>query len=140
MSKISAAYAAGLFDGEGSISISQGKKYKRPLLSLHLEIGLCRPDVLYLLQQQFGGNICTGQHREFWRWSLQSTFAHKFLLEIQPYVVVKTRAIQIALNFRETTNPSGHRYTEESHLARQNMRSALMLENKRRGPGDLPSA
>jgi hypothetical protein len=102
------AYAAGLFDGEGTISVD--KK-----LSLSIAVsGNYRP-MHEWMQEHFGGSITSGGQNHFagdvmndgrvvvtdskkeWKWRLNGQEALDFLTLIEPYLIEKKSQAQLVL-------------------------------------------
>lgn len=78
-----AAWAAGLFDGEGTI-ITSNRRFR---VSVHMT----DLDVLETFQRNFGGSIinCKKQkkhHKKSWRWYLDSIQAISFLETVLPFL------------------------------------------------------
>jgi len=118
------AYAAGLLDGEGCVSISSSIPkpggIRRPH-QMHAEITNTYVPVLFWLQQRWGGSI-----HELWgrrpgwkmayKWLVGSRVAVPFLLDVQPYLVIKVAQVENALAF-QVLRHSGRRHTEASREA-----------------------
>lgn len=83
-------WAAGLFEGEGSITID-GARVKATIQMTDL-------DILERMQEAFGGQVYfTGKqqehHKDSWRWYISKTSdAIAFLNEIYPYMGTRRRA------------------------------------------------
>lgn len=104
------AWAAGFFDGEGSIVIELSKSPKSRngyRTSLHATVTQTSVPCLEKFVARFGGAIKTFQHTtpNSRRWAVQYTWsvrnekAIKFLREIKPFVVVKAEQIETALEY-----------------------------------------
>lgn len=108
ITKTELAYAAGFFDGEGSIGIAftkntNGKRYHRLMIS----IVQTDPRPLLWIKARFGGYMGTGKMHNLGRklaytWQSNSQVAEDFLRTIRPYLIVKAEQADIALAFRET--------------------------------------
>ena len=78
------AWAAGLFDGEGTIYASKGR--------IRASVHMTDLDILETFQSNFGGFIHPQKkqkehHKKSWRWSLQSADqAISFLTDILPFL------------------------------------------------------
>ncbi len=103
-----AAFAAGLFDGEGCVGIQrQQRAYKNGTYvnyALRVEFHMINKAVLEFMRQQFGGiqvHKCKryARRRQGYRWDLYSSAAAEFLRTIKPYSIVKRREIATALSF-----------------------------------------
>lgn len=145
------AYAAGLFDGEGSVCIPYpkssygGKRYHRLMVSL----ASTDPRVIMWLKEKFGGNISRlriplkPQHKLSLRWGCNSLVAEQFLRLIQPYLLIKAEQVAIAMAFRATTRnahagmvngrhgTSKDPITPDIEAEREGFRQQLLVLNKR---------
>lgn len=106
MTKADIAWAAGLFEGEGSISIQPVTQ--RNCCVLDVCVTNTDLDVLHFLRDRWGGPVRprkpgSARHRQPYRWRLVSNQAAVFLRAIEPFVVraqVKKR-IAVALKFQD---------------------------------------
>lgn len=112
------AYAAGLFDGEGSISLVRQKNNRSH--SPQLSIASTDREVLDWLQERFGGSIVTKQprhanHLVSYDWRLTDRRALNFLKLIRPYLVIerKIQRVDLLLDDYLACTPRNGRYTEE---------------------------
>lgn len=98
------AYAAGLFDGEGSIML----RPRRPRNNGTLIVSMSNTDASLIgwLKDRWGGFAkpyrMQGNRKPAWSWCLAARAAAAFLMEIQPYVVsLRNRErIRVALEFQ----------------------------------------
>ena len=120
------AYAAGLFDGEGSISLvrQRSNRFHSPQVS----VASNDYEVLAWLQKRMGGNIVTKQprkaaHSVSYDWRLTDRRALAFLQLIRPYLVIKRkiRRIDLLLNDYVACTPRNGRYTEEMSERKQEL-------------------
>jgi hypothetical protein len=112
------AYAAGFFDGEGTVSVvlsTKGAKIRASIVNTN-------KDVLEYLQKFFGGRIAAkkcvnpDRHKQAFTWSLDGSDSADFLMAIKYHTIIKREQISIIEFFysiRNTTNraPSAE-YTE----------------------------
>jgi hypothetical protein len=112
------AYAAGLFDGEGSISLVRQNNNRSHSPQVSVASNDC--EVLVWFQKRFGGSIVTKQprkptHSVSYDWRLTDRRALTFLRIIRPYLVIerKIRRIDLLLNDYVTCTPRNGRYTKE---------------------------
>lgn len=104
------AYIAGLFDGEGCVSIyaKYDEKNDRRYHALNVSIANGNSAVLRWVQARLGGRLNNngvggkGAARDCWslRWSNTQTV--EFLTAVLPYLIVKREAAEIGLEFRKT--------------------------------------
>lgn len=99
------AYAAGFFDGEGTIDIrrrrTHGGKYERYELRLSLGQMDIRP--LLRLAELFGGSV-QKQNAKLHSWVCTGPGARDFLIAVRPHLIVKDGQADTALEFCATFN------------------------------------
>lgn len=104
MKKTDLAWLAGIFEGEGAITIA--KFTKRNWGALRIRVTSTDRDMIDQLQDFFPGHIGTAsskpQHSKAWRWGLSSKKAKTFLLAIRPYCRVErvVEKIDLGLEFQ----------------------------------------
>lgn len=149
ITEVDKAYAAGLFDGEGSVQIpfpknTNGVRYHK----LQVSVANTDPRPLLWLKERFGGDVShllripkTGTKPGL-RWACGNRIAAAFLEAVRPYLIIKAEQTDIALAFRETVRKPGG-MTHGRHgtaknpvtLAivetREGLRQRLMALNKR---------
>ena len=116
MSKLTAAYVAGLIDGEGCLDLARqkridmhGKIYYRP----RLRICLTEKEIIEWLQKSFGGNITTrkGQNnnKDTYSWSiLGKKRLLPFLRKVYPYLKIKRRQAEILVKCFKTQDSENY--------------------------------
>ena len=127
MTDAKAAYLAGLVDGEGCFQISRIRMKNRRntdwdwrwRYKLSLIVAMCDAPTLYSMQREFGGKIyprsvgsmkCLSPNaRQQWRWVIADAQAESCIERILPYLHNKYNEGVLALRFRETIAPRGHR-------------------------------
>ena len=124
-------YAAGLFDGEGWISIVGIVKRREYRLVVGLTMTDSRP--IIFLNDWFGGDdrsdamYHTYTGKPVYRWVLHATNAMDFLKLIKPFSITKKEKIDLAIEFQERKNKDfGQRLSDEiilhRHLAYERMK------------------
>jgi|ERR1700733_5483087 len=98
------SYAAGIFDGEGSVDIylaSTSKASKSPSFMLRVIISQKDGRIMNWLQHHFGGHVRREDRNEsyIYRWDIRSKAALKFLEKIHPFVIIKKEQVDLALAF-----------------------------------------
>ena len=107
-------YLAGLFDGEGWISL-RPQSTKRYLSSITIQVGICNTHpIVKKLYDNFGGFLTSRkenlQHKKCYRWSLGKKKDIKNFLElIYPYLIIKKEQAKIMLKFIGLKTVSGRR-------------------------------
>jgi hypothetical protein len=110
-----AAYAAGFFDGEGSIGIYKATwksvSGPKPFWQLHVSASQhqSRDHVLYWLCTHWGGGVYDYATKSAAEWRISSKAAIPFLRAVQPYLRVKRDEVDIVLKSFDETG----KYTEE---------------------------
>ena len=123
--KLFLAWAAGFFDGEGSVIVEMSKE-KACLhgfrTSLHANVTQTSLPCLQLFLERFGGGITTTENRTpsgrrwavQYRWTVRNEAALQFLQTIEPYTVVKKEQVQAALKY-PMYSPDGRKYGNASN-------------------------
>jgi len=115
-------YTAGLFDGEGCITIqveNPGGRRKSPTHRLEAKITNKDFRLLNWLKHTFGGYICP--HHKFstssaspcWNWRIACKGAGKFLELVLPYLKSKTAQAQVAIAFSKLKRNHRTKLTDE---------------------------
>lgn len=110
------AYAAGLFDGEGTVGIDEfhipagpnrPKAYNRQ--QLKLAIGMSHYPTIRALYDQFGGTLSRDagannrnpNHAIRYTWTHWSSGASDFLISIYPFLITKKEQAKLAIRFQK---------------------------------------
>lgn len=117
------AYAAGLLDGEGTVTMSYHKKrdlFRVPMVSM----SSTTYELLDFMRETFGGYVSAHKtyqehHRKSYSWKLSYDAALNFLEAVHPYMrepVKKARATLLLSSYKKITLRNG-RYTkaQEKH-------------------------
>ena len=101
---LSREYIAGLFDGEGSVTIGCTKKSRTNWAFVpHASLANNYKPILELLQKEFGGYIGpVGGKSRCWALNFTTKAAKDFLLVILPFLVIKKKQAEILVDFIET--------------------------------------
>jgi hypothetical protein len=102
------AWAAGVFDGEGSVYLERNCGGYRMTVSIVQSAprGAPPPLMLSTLRDEHGGSLTKGErpkkttHRQIWRWVVSARKAERFLNRIVPHVVAKLPQVRLALRSR----------------------------------------
>ena len=123
------AYCAGLFDGEGCVSLVKGKYDKKIKYSLQVKISSTDYFIIEWVQEHFGGYVTTEHkktvnRKEAWCWSCKISEQDMFFFSILPYSKIKRIQIIEALNYiYEKQN--GGRLTEKELMLREGYHKRL---------------
>jgi len=106
MNKEILSYTAGLFDGEGCVDIykaSISKASKSPSFMLRVVITQKQGDIMNWLEDNFGGYVQLSRRNGnyIYRWDIRSQAAKRFLLLIQPFVLIKKEQVDLAIEYEE---------------------------------------
>jgi hypothetical protein len=122
--EVEIAYAAGLFDGEGSITLTRNRSTRFP--SPQVAVASNDREVLEWLKARFGGSISAKQprrptHSVSYDWRLTDRRALEFLRQIRPHLQIqrKVKRIDLLLNEYVLCTPRNGRYTDEMEKAKQ---------------------
>lgn len=133
-------YLAGIFDGEGCITIFKVRCNNRKSshkYGVRCRVGMSSPMAVSRFHTVFGGYIVHEEHkndphkRDMWVWDISHTGAYEFLNTIAPYLILKKGEAELGIKFRESvrvTGPNG--YTEEE-LAVKEAQYTLMRNLKK---------
>jgi hypothetical protein len=105
---LSNEYSAGLFDGEGCISINKTKgsknnPYTRPGFQLRVSVTNTNIDVLNFLQKTYGGKVYIREKknaRNYGNWITVSNQCVEPLTLWTPHLIIKKEQASVALEFQ----------------------------------------
>lgn len=121
------AWAAGFFDGEGSITL---RKQSRRSVSLVINVSNKNLNGLQRLHSHFGGRItCDKRSGGCYCWTASDRVAEQFLRSVRPYLAQKDTVADLAFRFRETIGGKGHRTSDEVFALRHRLRAEIMEIN-----------
>ena len=120
---ISIIYMAGLFDGEGTVTLSRGKKneFRRPIIS----ISSTTFELMQFARDTFGG--CISKHRvsdehykESWNWRVKGNTAIELAQMLLPYIKEpeKVRRCNMLTHEYKSVTPRNGKYTKEKRQAK----------------------
>jgi len=100
------AYLAGLIDGDGSICLN---KEKRRYYRLNVEVSSRNKDHLEYIQRIFGGYIVESMKNgaKLYVWMCRGRQAEAVLRAIAPYLILKKKQAEIALEYRDMFRNKG---------------------------------
>lgn len=139
MKKADLAYIAGLFDGEGSISIHRTKHTPKRFIApfvytLTVQLGLANPLIPKSLRFAFGGHVsfqeARGNRRRFWKWQIASNKAVDFLTAILPYLRLKRDEAEVAIYYQKHRRKAGG--NKEQKGVRQKTEAELAFDEAQR--------
>lgn len=123
------AYAAGLFDGEGTVGIYETKNRARngdPTVGWHYEVQIANTDIrviAWLLEIVGGSSAKKSRSKEHWRqgyvWRLTGGNAAEFMGAIRPFTIIKSEQIDLAMKWRADHFRATRRQTPEQLAAKR---------------------
>jgi len=130
------AYAAGLIDGEGTITI---RPRKNPLGTTYHYIGISLSNTEPAMVEWlccFGGSVGLqrpekANHKALYRWTIDGLAGEGFLRAVEPYLVTKRAQARLALAGRATIRPRGSRLTPELRAERLALLGQMRVLNQR---------
>ena len=148
--RVSIQYIAGLFDGEGCITIAQtGRGFRAH--QVRCTIGIAHEGIIKAIVKMYGGYIKERKPKQdgyhtLWYWEVNSDSAIRFIRSVLPYLVVKRSQADMALEFHhDCVDPkspkvkllrklrgghTGRRLTTDEIEIREEYRLALQQEKK----------
>lgn len=133
LSEVEKAYLAGILDGEGCITVSKGK-YDNRVVQVY--VAMCDKQAIDLFHDSFGGCIFylvqkNPKWTNSWRWSIKSQRAKLVLLELMPYLRVKRRQAETALELIGSFTHIGGRATIAQRENQQRLHERIKSLNQR---------
>ena len=128
------AYLAGLFDGEGWVSVSYNTKQN--FYWLQVGIKMVNQEVIEYVNSIYPGKIYVEspdnpEWLDTYKWMVNGAKAKPFIEAILPYSKVKAIPLQLALQFIETiSSHAPKKLSPEVNLNRAQIRDQLMSYNK----------
>lgn len=106
------AYTAGLFDGEGSITIQKSTGKLSPRYSLAVTLANTYEPVVRWVADCNGGKVYKrkGVNSPLWAWSISAHGAYAFLTKHLYHLRVKREQAQVAIDFQEHMMDTGRPY------------------------------
>lgn len=118
------AYAAGLFDGEGTVTLGRTHANKRryPVISLTSTT----KELVDIMKELFGGSIRARKipknpkHNQAWIWELTNDSAIEVLCKILPHLrePEKIRRADLIVRKYKLVTPRTGKYSEETNIAK----------------------
>lgn len=115
-------YTAGLFDGEGCISLRESKGHiGNPQFILHCTVANCDKDIIIWLQEHYQGSVHSHydnhpRHNVRWTWYIAAQKALAFLELICPFLRIKKEQAALAIAFQKNKNHSSRRPLSEDEI------------------------
>lgn len=134
------AWAAGFFDGEGTLALRPVSSPNCDSFFLLVRVTNMQRSALETLQAEWGGQIYThkarGNRNTYYEWSIASRNAAKFLTDIQEFLQLDKNIdrVELALQFQNTKKPGRIPSNElESRKETEREFNSKIVELNRRG-------
>ena len=137
------AYAAGIIDGEGSISIFERPQHKgnrNPSFRLSIRVSMTDPVVPYWLKEQFGGSVAykewaNTKWKPVYTWTFVARKAYELSLELLPHLKTKRQQAELAIRLYEGGpfggSQHGRRLPEDELARRRALKDEIQALNHR---------
>lgn len=141
MTPLDLAWAAGLFEGEGSIRINVPTR--RNLGALLVDVVNTDEHIVNFFHSGWGGHLkrtaAKGNRKAFWTWRAAALMAARFLREIAPYLRSPRlrERLSVALEF-QAQKTTTHANRQSVYRIRQVAYYERMKHLNRRGNGRKP--
>ena len=114
MSREDFIYAAGIVDSDGNICISKcnRKRMVNPSYSTHVHVTNTNPKMIKYFKETFGGcdshwDDGNSKHKPMLGWHLYGEASRQFLLQLLPFLRIKTEQARLSILFQEEMNKNG---------------------------------
>ncbi len=134
------SYAAGIIDGEGCICIPKRRKtlHRQGFrFSVVISVTNTKEELIQWFGKHFvGGNISVDKMRRnqnanpSWRWTLVDKSVTPFLLSILPYLILKRKQAELALEFRRRIGGNRHLTDEQYNFQESSHQQTQKLNQK----------
>lgn len=147
--EIEKAYYAGIMDGEGCISIYHQPKPGSPDIlryNVRIQVGMTDSRAVRKMYDQYGGTVYTRLKSKNPNWKLSTMWyltgkrVTRFLLDIYPYLILKTGQAELALELRNLIalrrrHEKGRKgtipLTQGEYTQRKSLKTAMHVLNRR---------
>ncbi len=125
------AYLAGLFDGDGCVYIRHYKVQNQFLLCIGIASNVSCQKQTDQLKQIFGGIAHHKKNTEAIEWSVTSNKGEDFLKVILPYLRLKKKQGELALEFNSKRRQLPHHGSQEKSILGQHYKDLISKLNQR---------
>lgn len=131
MPELDIRYLAGLFDGEGHITVTRNRAGQREYLTVGCGIANQYRPVLEQVKAQFGGNVYQQKpgERPVFAWIARSVEMTAFLEAVLPHLQIKRRQAELGIEFQRKMGARYDRVTVAEAARREAIRVELRLLN-----------
>jgi intein/homing endonuclease len=122
-------YTAGLIDGEGTITLSKGGKFRYPVVS----VTSTSRELIDFLHSTFQGVVVNQKtykdhHKPAWVWKVSYDQAIEFIIDVRPFMKEPSKCKRCDLilsSYKKLTNRNG-KYTPEQIQAKLDFETAFL--------------
>lgn len=130
-------YAAGFFDGEGSVTITRQEAKYGPLHHLVVTASQKHLKVIEWFRNIWEGYICIRRPGDvqLYDWRITTNGAARFLADIAPYTKIKSNQAALGLEFTELVHSRPNlqlKLTDDERAIREAYKQEIMRLNRRR--------
>lgn len=127
--KLTSAYMAGFFDGEGYVGVLKRQRGKYLEYFVQLSIGQNDGGVMDWVKANFGGNLYVIKRDGSYYWTSSNRNAYIFLKRIVPYLRYKKPQAEMAIRFFEE-RPKERAISPEEYARRESIYLELKAQKK----------
>lgn len=127
--KLTSAYMAGFFDGEGYVGVLKRQRGKYLEYFVQLSIGQNDGGVMDWVKANFGGNLYVVKRDGSYYWTSSNRNAYIFLKRIVPYLRYKKPQAEMAIRFFEE-RPKERAISPEEYTRRESIYLELKAQKK----------
>jgi len=137
------SYFAGFFDGEGCVGVTN-RIPPHSALFIRTQVVNTNLEVLEQMKRAFGGSIQIRKAKLNWQqmytWQCTTQVAYHFLKQILPYLRLKRKQAELAIEFQEDRGYRGQRRSPEQLQRGQQIRTLISSLNGRKGVKNFVAA
>jgi len=142
------AYAAGIVDGEGCITIKRTKAigtYRRPRYIANVSVVNSNIHMIEWLHENFGGSFFARKkqrdfHKNTWAWDASALVAAKFCEGILPYLLAKREQAEIVLDLMNGPRIQAVSVSDTEFARREGLVQRIRVLNRKGDPQRLNEA
>ncbi len=137
MKRTELAYMAGIFDGEGCISITRVKGKTVPKYYLVCQVHMANEYMINLFRFCFRGSIFNPKkrephHKQMWQWICTGRIAQVFLETLLPYLRLKRAEAELGIELQKSVSShKGSAKITDKQIAVREAQKILMSSLKK---------
>lgn len=129
-------YLGGLFDGEGCVMARLVNRHRRrPTYRVTVSLCMTQPDLVLWFKQQFGGSFVmrkklSSHHKQAYQWVINDLGAYKFLVMLRPYVRLKARQFDLAMELHQRLQKTHATFRKGFHRGASIPESEMLIRHQ----------